>query len=154
MAAAAEDSFLVYLSQASRIVRDAYPQAVFFEAANHNASLLGSPWQFVFGTRSSKPPYTVIIERLEQGFGELRLFDWPWGGDQVIALPIGLGLSEALQLCQDGGCGGDVAQITLRKPLYPGVEEPSYIFAMPNQRRRGWVGVNSRAVNCEEISDE
>jgi hypothetical protein len=144
----AEDTLLEYLAEADRLVVEQYPDAQFFEADNLNAGRPGSPWRFVFNDPSTSPNSTVIIERLERGFGEPREIPEPWVGDRVIKLPITLGLEDARGLCERGGCRGEVRAMVLRHPLYPGVNEPYYIFTMPGERRRCWVGVVSGEVKC------
>jgi hypothetical protein len=54
------------------LVFAAYPTAQFYEADNFNASAPGSQWRFVFNDPSTTPNSTIIIERLEQSFGEPR----------------------------------------------------------------------------------
>jgi hypothetical protein len=146
----AADTFLGYLTEADRLVRAQYPEAQFYEADLANTAP-GGQWRFVFNDPSSTPNGTVIIERLERGFGEPHHIGEPWVEDRIIPLPISLGLEEARSLCKAHGCGGEVGAITLRWPLYPGVNEPYYILAMPAENRRCWVGVNSREVRCEPI---
>jgi hypothetical protein len=147
----AADVFLEYLTEANKLVTARYPSAQFYEADLSHAGLPGAQWRFVFNDPSTAPNSTVIIKRLEQGFGEPQHIDEPWLEDRVIQLPVKLGLEEARALCQTRGCGGQVTAITLRYPLYPGVKEPSYILTMSAAGRRCWVGVNSREVSCTPI---
>jgi hypothetical protein len=147
----ADDTFLEYLAEADRLVVEQYPDAQFYEADNLNAGRPGSQWRFVFNDPSTSPNSTVIIERLERGFGEPREIPEPWVGDRVIKLPITLGLEDARALCERGGCRGEVRAIVLRHPLYPGVNEPYYIFTMPGEHRRCWVGIVSGEVQCAPI---
>lgn len=150
----ATDAFLGYLAGADQLVTAKYPEAQFYEADKFNVNLPGSPWRFVFNDPSTRPNSTVIIERFDQGFGEPRHIKEPWLGDRVIKLPISLGLAEAQALCQKIGCQGTVETIVLRYPLYPGVKEPFYIFTMPAQGRRCWVGVRSHEANCSPIEED
>lgn len=146
------DAFLEGLKEANRLVLASYPQARFYEASRQ-VELLGSPWQFVFNDPSTSPNSTIIIEQFEQGFGKPRHIDSPWLGDRVIALPISLGLDEAYALCDKHGCTGTAGWATLRFILYPKITEPMYIVTMPAERRRCFVGVRTRTVECMKMGD-
>jgi hypothetical protein len=146
------DVFLETLEQANRLVLQRYPQAQLYEASRQ-VELLGSPWRFVFNDPSTKPNSTVIIKRLERGFGEPEHIGEPWLGDRVIELPISLGLDEAYALCNAKSCGGNASWATLRFILYPGITEPKYIVTMTAERRRCFVGVRTRTVECLPMED-
>ncbi|HEV3321122.1 MAG TPA: hypothetical protein VG147_02905 [Solirubrobacteraceae bacterium] len=151
--AEAADTLLEYLEEANKLVLAKYPKAQFYEADNLTGDALGSQWQFVFNDPSTSPNSTVIIERLERGFGEPRHIPHPWLGDRVIKLPIHRGLGEARERCDNSKCGGYASAIVLRHPLYPGVDEPYYIVTVASERRRCWVGVNTGQVKCEQMTD-
>jgi hypothetical protein len=144
------DVFLQTLEQANKLVLRQYPTAQFYEASRQ-VELRGSPWRFVFNDPSTTPNSTVIIKRLERGFGEPEHINEPWLGDIVIDLPISLGLDEAYALCNAKDCGGDAGWVTLRFILYPGVTEPKYIITMTAERRRCFVGVRTRTVECQPM---
>lgn len=76
---------------------------------------------------------TAIINSTGWGtFGPVQYIDSPWLEDQVIDWPINMDITEACQLMRNAGYTQDFRNATLRKPLYPGVKEPSYIFGMVN----------------------
>jgi hypothetical protein len=144
-------NFLDMLNEADSIVRADYPEAGFYEASI-DLGLVGSPWQFVF---SAPPTGTVFLKNFEGQFQTPpEHVDKPWGGDFVIPLPIDLDLGDAQALCDQQGCGGDVQYITLRWPLVPGDHEPYYIFGIPSQDRRCFVGVRTRQVTCDEMQSD
>ncbi|WP_417319232.1 hypothetical protein [Emcibacter sp.] len=142
--------FLDMLNEANSIVAKYYPGAEFYEA-DLNIELVGSPWRFVFnippaGSHASNT--TAILTNYMGNFQmPPRHYDAPWLEDVVIPLPIKLDLAAAVQLAKDAGYDGNISYITLRWPLYPGVNEPSYIFNMPSMNTRVFVGVYSKKVS-------
>lgn len=142
-------TFLDMLNQANAIVQQSYPGAQFYEA-DLNIEMAGSPWRFVFNDPSTRPVNSTVI--LKNYMGQFQLppqhIDQPWLEDRVIPLPIKVDLAKAQALAQQQ-YSGNITQITLRWPLYPGVNEPSYIFTVPS--RGGWVfvGVYSLTVSFE-----
>jgi hypothetical protein len=146
------ENFLGMLDEAAAIVRSDYPNAQLLEATI-NLELAGSPWSFVFNDPNTTPNSTVFLKNFEGQFQTPPTHvDSPFGGDKVIALPIGLDLADAEALCQQQGCGGQISIITLRFPLAFGVTEPEYIFAMASEGRRCFVGVETRQVQCEPLT--
>lgn len=147
-------SFLDMLNQANAIVQQSYPGAQFYEA-DLNIEMAGSPWRFVFNDPSTHPVNSTVI--LKNYMGQFQLppqhIDQPWLEDRVIPLPIQLDLAKAQALAQQQ-YSGNITQITLRWPLYPGVNEPSYIFTVPS--RGGWVfvGVYSLRVSFQPFQAE
>lgn len=147
-------SFLDMLNQANVIVRRSYPAAQFYEA-DLNIEMAGSPWRFVFNDPSTHPVNSTVI--LKNYLGQFQLppqhIDQPWLEDRVIPLPISLDLAEAETLARRQ-YSGNITQITLRWPLYPGVNEPSYIFTMPTKGGWVFVGVYSRRVTFQPFQVE
>ena len=89
---------------------------------------------------------TAIIHSKEWGeWGLIDYIDQPWLEDQVIKWPIEMELSEADELLKKAGHTGAYTAVTLRKPLYPGVVQPSYIFAMEDHSYV-FVGVDDKKV--------
>ncbi|HEX8054993.1 MAG TPA: hypothetical protein VF517_18570 [Thermoleophilaceae bacterium] len=146
-------NFLEMLDEANSIVTADYPQAELFEASI-NLTLLGAPWQFVFGDPATSPASTVILKNFEGQFQTPpQYIDSPWGDDNAIPLPITLDLQEALSLCEQKGCGsGNPDYITLRWPLYPGDTEPFYIVTWVSANQRCFVGVNTQNVQCDAVN--
>ena len=144
-------NFLAMLNEANAIVQADYPGAQFYEA-DLNIQMAGSPWRFVFNDPSTKPNSTVILKNY---LGQFQLppthIDQPWLEDRVIPLPINLDLATAEQLARNAGYSGNITQITLRWPLYPGVYEPSYIFTMPVEGGWVFVGVYDHKVSFESF---
>lgn len=147
-------TFLDMLNQANAIAQQYYPGSQFYEA-DLNIQLAGSPWRFVFNDPSTSPNSTVIVKNY---LGQFQLppqhVDQPWLEDRVIPLPISLDLAVAEQLARNAGYSGNITMITLRWPLYPGVNEPSYIFTMPAEGGWVFVGVYSRRVSYQPFQTE
>lgn len=142
-------NFLAMLNEANAIVQGDYPGAQFYEA-HLNIEMAGSPWRFVFNDPSTTPNSTVILKNY---LGQFQLppehIDSFWVGDRVIPLPINFDLDTAIQLARNAGYTGNITQITLRWPLYPGVYQPSYIFTMPTAGGWVFVGVYDHKVSLE-----
>lgn len=147
-------SFLGMLGQALMIVQQSYPGAQFYEA-DLNIEMAGSPWRFVFNDPSTHPVNSTVI--LKNYMGQFQLppehINQPWLEDRVIPMPVTLDLAKAQALAQQQ-YSGNVTQISLRWPLYPGVNEPAYIFTVPS--RGGWVfvGVYTLKVSFEPFQME
>lgn len=143
-------SFLSILDEANTNVHKEFAGAQFYEA-DHNLTLLGAPWRFVFNVPAAGSKgvnTTAIIDYFpDRGiFGSVQHIDQPWLEDRVIPLPIPLDLSEAEALARKAGYTGNIAVINLRWALYPGVNEPSYILTM-SSNVHVFVGVYSRTVH-------
>lgn len=76
---------------------------------------------------------TAILTSTGWGeFGAIETSLEPWLGDVVVDWPIKLELLEAFGLMQAAGFTDPIDAMTLRQPLYPGLEEPYYIFSFPD----------------------
>lgn len=148
----ADSTFLDMLNEANAIVQQSYPGAEFYEA-DLDLGMPGSPWQFVFNDPSTQPNSTVILKNY---MGQIELppqhVDSPWLEDRIIPLPIKLDLEQAEKLAQDAGWTGNIVYINLRWPLYPGANEPYYIFGIPSQGVHVFVGVYSHEVTTSPLS--
>ncbi len=149
----AANTFLAMLMEANAIVGKAHRGAQFYEA-DLNIAMAGSPWRFVFNVPGApgKINGTAILSNYMGKFQlPPKFIDEPWVEDRIIPLPVRLDLSEAQNLAKQAGYGGHIAYITLRFALYPGVNEPSYVFGIPSQRVHVFVGVNSRKVSTQPM---
>ncbi len=89
---------------------------------------------------------TAMVSSTSWGeFGPVEFYKQPFLEDQVIPWPVQLDLDEAVNLLHKAGYSGTFNNVTLRKPLYPGVVEPSYIFGMTNGEMI-FVGVDTKKV--------
>ena len=142
-------SFLGRVNIAVRLVQEKYPAAELYEVealpptpqqvSNPNAL---SKLKVVF--RAGKG--TAIIESTGWGsFGPVQYIDQPWMEDVVIPWPVQLEATAADALMKKAGYTGTYGAMTLRHPLYPGVEQPYYIFSM-TKGGYVFVGVNDRKV--------
>jgi hypothetical protein len=119
---------------AVRLVRDQYPDAELYEGdgtppngPTTNVQDVTS-WRFVFRLPNNR---TALIHSTDWGeFGPVEVVDQPWLEDRVIPWPIEMDITEAAQLLQHGGHTGPFGAVTLRWPLYPGSNQPYYIFGM------------------------
>ncbi len=65
--------------------------------------------------------------------GAIEYFPEPWLENRTIPWPISLDLAEAAHMVRQAGYEAPYEAMTLRWPLYPGVQEPFYIFRLKNQ---------------------
>jgi hypothetical protein len=147
-------SFLGRVNIAVRLVQDQYPGAQLYEVeatpptpqAVTNPNAL-SQLKVVF--RAGKG--TAIIQSTGWGsFGPVKYIDSPWMEDVVIEWPIKMEATEADSLLKKAGYTGPYGAMTLRHPLYPGVDEPYYIFSMKTGQYV-FVGVNDKKVTTNPV---
>ncbi|KAG5749733.1 hypothetical protein H9Q69_001261 [Fusarium xylarioides] len=72
---------------------------------------------------------TAIIQSTGWGeFGKVQTINSPFLGDQVIYWPVALDIHDAFTILRKAGYKQAVYAVTLRQPLYPGDDQPFYIF--------------------------
>ncbi len=151
------DPFLAMLAEADKIVQAKYPGSKLYEADGKPAGTATQPadvtkWRFVFDHPVPHSiGHTVFLENNNGQFGTPADVSQPWLGDVIIPLPIQLGLDEAIRLKDHAGFTDPFSAVVLRWPLYPGVNEPSYIFSEPSRRLHVFVGVYSKRVTSEQF---
>ena len=130
-------SFLGVVNIAVRLVTEEYPGAELYEGdgispsgPTTNPQDVNS-WRFVFRVPDNK---TAFIHTTEWGeFGPIQLIDQPWLEDRVIPWPFEMDIVTADELLKNAGYTGPYTTVTVRWPLYPGVNEPSYIFNLSGE---------------------
>jgi hypothetical protein len=77
---------------------------------------------------------TAIIQSTGWGeFEKVQTINSPFLGDQVISWPVSLDIHDAFSILRKAGYKGGVYAVTLRQPLYPGDDQPFYIFNVGNE---------------------
>jgi hypothetical protein len=142
--------FLAILNEAAGIVGASYPGSKFYEA-DYPSKEGPNSWRFVFLGPPGPRTTTVMLYYNSGSFGKPIFIDQPWLEDVVIPLPIQMGLEQATQLKNQAGYTSPASSITLRWPLYPGVNEPYYIFAVPAQSVYVFVGVYDGTVHTQPL---
>ncbi|KAM0541470.1 hypothetical protein ACHAPJ_013235 [Fusarium lateritium] len=95
---------------------------------------------------------TAIIQSTGWGeFGPVQVIDSPWLGDVVINWPVSLEIHDAFSILRKGGYKQPVEAVTLRQPLYPGDDQPFYIFSIGNEFIA--VGVNDKKIQNFGVSE-
>lgn len=151
---AAPARFLDMLNEAAALARKRYPGAQFLEA-DIDLETFGCGWRFVFdvppaGLRDSR--CTVILCRNGAGFQEPQHIEAPWSSDQPIPLPLDFDVEDAKDLARKAGYNGEIASASLRWVLYPGIDEPHYILAIPEKDVLVFVGVYTRKVTVGPLT--
>ncbi|MFD2573183.1 hypothetical protein ACFSUS_21250 [Spirosoma soli] len=140
-------NFLGRVNIAMRLIREQYPDAQLYEVQATGKRPSTNPndiSQLKVVCRAGKG--TAIISSTGWGeFGPVSYVDQPWLEDVVINWPVSMDLSEADSLLKQAGFTGSYGNVTLRHPLYPGVDEPYYIFGMTSGQYV-FVGVNDKKV--------
>ncbi|MEV6841678.1 hypothetical protein AB0N17_46020 [Streptomyces sp. NPDC051133] len=127
-------SFLGMANIAVSRVRALYPDAELLEGQGKSPA--GSTddvtditeWRFIFRLPGNR---TATIQSTGWGaFSAPVVVDQPWLGDQKIEWSPEnfLGIREADDRLTDAGYTDAFKSITFRAPLYPGIDEPYYIF--------------------------
>ncbi len=141
--------FTELVNEACRVIEVDYPDARLFEVHTPIMDPIMGPddirdLQFVFLILDN---HTGVINWHDGAMGPLEVVPHPWLQDEVIPFPINLELNEAVELIREDGVGAPFVSLTLRKPLYPGVQEASYIFGCPQIAAHVFVGVDSEKVS-------
>lgn len=128
-------SFLGMANIAVRLVTKQYPGAQLLEGDGVSPSGPTTDvnnvnsWRFVFRTQDGG---TAFIQSSVWGeFNPITYVPHPWLEDVVIPWPISMDITKAAALLTQAGYSQPYGYVTLRWPLYPGIEEPYYIFSMP-----------------------
>lgn len=148
-------SYLGRVNIAVRLVTEKYPGAQLYEVDGVASKgpttkpLDIDQLRVVFGLPNN---HTALISSTGWGeFGPIEDIPEPWLEDVVIPWPIKMDLVDADRLLKAAGFTGPYYNVTLRHPLYPGVNEPEYIFCFGGGRYIA-VGVLSKKVFPVSVS--
>lgn len=148
-------SFLGMANIAVRIVNEQYPGSQLYEGdgispsgPTTNVNNVNS-WRFVFRTANGG---TAFIHSTVWGeFGPVTYVGQPWLEDRVIPWPINMDIVKADELIKQAGYTQEYTAVTLRWPLYPGINQPEYIFSMVDELYV-FVGVYDGKVSTESAT--
>ncbi|KAH6866055.1 hypothetical protein B0T10DRAFT_576354 [Thelonectria olida] len=120
------------------LIRDQYPDAKLYEvdAKPATSEPVSTEWglvqnRIVCGLPDNK---TAIIQSHGwDSFGPVEVIDAPWLDDIAIRWPVPLDIHEAFVILRSSGYEEPVWAVTLRQPLYPGIDQPFYIFNIGSQ---------------------
>ena len=142
-------SYLGSVNIAVRLVTEKYPAAQLYEVDGTSSSGPTtdprdiSQLKAVFTGGNNN---TILIYSTVWGeWKDMKYIDEPWLEDVVIPWPIDMDIVEADKLMKAAGYTGTYTNATLRHPLYPGSNEPLYIFGMTDGVYIS-VGVNTKTV--------
>lgn len=103
-------------------------------------------WRFVFnnqGTQGSK--YASLFIKVRSGkLGKITGNRGPFLEDQMIYTVPKMTLTQAVLKLRRAGYRSGFYNVTLRKPLFPGVTEASYFFGFGSQAKHPFVRVGTR----------
>jgi hypothetical protein len=148
-------SFLGMANIAVRLVRDRYQDAQLYEGDGISP---GGPttkvqdvnsWRFVF--RAGDGGTAIIKSTVWGEFGPIQYIPEPWLEDRVIPWPIDMEITQADDLLKQAGYTQPYSSVTLRWPLYPGMNQPFYIFQVEGVGFV-FVGIYDRSVHREAAS--
>ncbi|KAH6956083.1 hypothetical protein DER45DRAFT_566138 [Fusarium avenaceum] len=120
------------------LIKKQYPNANLLEvdATPLTRKSVNNEWglvnnRIVCGLSDNK---TAIIQSTGWGeFGKVQTINSPFLGDQIISWPVSLDIHDAFAILRKAGYKGGVYAVTLRQPLYPGDDQPFYIFNVGNE---------------------
>lgn len=141
-------TFLEVLGKATEMVKGEYPDAVLWEGdAKVKDSCMTADdflgWQFLFGIGEGYQK-TAIVLYLDSTFSNVTVVNAPVFEDVIIP-EVKMELTEAIELMRKANYSDVIAAANLRWPLYPGNDEPYYIFGCP-KIGHVFVGVNTKNV--------
>ncbi|KAF9523271.1 hypothetical protein CPB83DRAFT_887034 [Crepidotus variabilis] len=151
-------SYLGNVNDAIRIVEKLYPQAALYEVDGVASD--GKPTGDATKINKLRVVFragegTVIINTTSS-WGEWSVPTYipePWLEDVVIPWPIKMDIVEAAKIMDaDKKAFVEFSSVTLRWPLYPGTEEPYYIFN--SKGHYVFVGVYSHKVSFEDLTEK
>lgn len=93
----------------------------------------------------------IINSTAGGAFHPVQYRNKPWLQDLVVAWPIEMDAVEADALLKKAGYASPYDEMTLRWPLYPGINQPYYIFTMV-VGLFVFVGVNDKTVTLDPFS--
>ena len=105
--------------------------------------------QVVFSLANSR--CAIINSTAGGAWNAVQYRDTPWLEDLVVAWPIEMNTVEADALLKKAGYTSPYDEMTLRWPLYPGINQPYYIFTMVIGLFV-FVGVNDKTVTLDPFS--
>jgi hypothetical protein len=126
-------SFLGLADIAVRLVKEEYPDAELYEGDGESPSGPTTnvhdvnKWGFVFRVEGG----SVTIKTKSWGEFYPPEHHGIFVGDRIIPWPIKMDITEADEILKNYGYTGEYTAATLRWPLYPGLEQPFYIFSTP-----------------------
>ncbi|KAL5591796.1 hypothetical protein FOVSG1_010685 [Fusarium oxysporum f. sp. vasinfectum] len=122
-----------FINVGLNLIRKQYPHANLLEvdATPLTRKPVQNEWglvnnRIVCGLSGNK---TAIIQSTGWGeFGKVQTINSPFLGDQVIPWPVTLDIHDAFTILRKAGYKQAIYAVTLRQPLYPGDDQPFYIF--------------------------
>ncbi|MFF7183590.1 hypothetical protein [Streptomyces sp. NPDC008121] len=92
-------------------------------------------WEFIFRLPGNR--HAVIQATSGGDFSDPALYSRPWLGSQALTWNPSdfIDIGEADSRLKHAGYTGTYDSVTFRKPLYPGVTQPSYIFGLSDGSR-------------------
>lgn len=144
-------TFLEVLNKGIELVKAESAEAALFEADAMKIDTAGmtaediKEWRFVYYIPEFK---TAFISYKDSIFSNVTIIDQAWMEDCIIKEEVKMDLIEAIELLRKANYSDKFVDLTLRQPLYPGCNEPYYIFSCP---KIGWifVGTVSKKVTVE-----
>ena len=128
----ATPGFNARVDRVIRAVRADRPEAILLEASGVLGSMVMElPEDSAVRVVLRVSGGTVVATQADP-FGEPQI-DFramPWLGSADLPWPVAKNLEEAESLMRRAGYGPDYRSVTLRRPVYPGMTEPYFIFGM------------------------
>lgn len=124
--------FNARMDRVIRAVRVDRPEAILLEAAGMFGSMVmelpeDAPVRVVLRVSGG----TVVATQTDPfGDPQIEFRPMPWLGSSDLPWPVAMDLEEAESLMRRAGFGPDYRSVTLRRPVYPGMTEPYFIFGM------------------------
>ena len=107
-------------------------------------------WRFVFDNQRTGSKYASAFVWAHSGtFGKVKGNVEPFLEDEVISPVPQMTLARAVTLLNAAGYKAGFYNVTLRKPLYPGVTSPFYFFTLGNLK---YVAVNTTTGKVKPVS--
>jgi hypothetical protein len=111
-------------------VREAYPEATLLESSPLLTSTVTELPDGV-GLRAvlHVAKGTVVAQQSDPlADPQIDFSPSPWLGDMLLPWPVEMNLEEAESLLRNAGFASEYKTLTLRRPVYPGMIEPYFIF--------------------------
>jgi hypothetical protein len=110
-------------------------------------------WRFVFDNQTPNSQYaSVFLTYARRHFGEVVGNPDPWLEDARIPKAPKMTLRRAVRKLRAAGYRRGFRDVTLRQPIHPGVNEPSYIFGFGRKAKNPFVAVGTKTGKVKPIA--
>ncbi|KAF4471615.1 hypothetical protein FALBO_1472 [Fusarium albosuccineum] len=139
------------------VIKKQFPDAHLYvvEARPATTKPVETEWGLVRNTiiaRIDNNRHAIIKSTGWGDFGPVKVINEPILGGDNIRWPVPLDIHDAFGILRKGGYKEPVDEVTLRKPLYPGIDQAFYFFQVGGQSIP--IGVDDRKIHPSGLTEQ